>query len=255
MSRFATRGMGCARRWVSGVRGGVALAAAAAFVLAAAARLSAAEIERLGPCQPDTHEGLICGSGNGAARVIADTISPSKRLALAWRSPGAPPTEQPDDDEIELLLVRLSDGAVLSTQKGAFWDTGEMRANRRDQQAAWSPDSRLIVETYHSRFSTDSMTVFAIAPGDKASLSLDLLKIMDTAVRAELKRRVRNVEPYELYVQRVAIDRGGRIRALVDLWVPKDGPSATFAVAAAVTRKGDALAARVTSVRRSREKP
>lgn len=237
------------------MRRGLACIVAVAIVLAGAVPVVAAETAPLGPCQPDAHDGLTCGAGDGAARVIADTISPSKQLALAWRSTSGPPTEQPDDDDIELLLVRLSDGAVLSKQKGAFWDTGEMHANRRGETAAWSPDSRLLVETYHSRFSTDSMTVFAIAPADKASGSLDLLKIVEPAVRAELKRRVKNVEPYELFVQRIAIDRAGRIRALVDLWVPKDGPSATFAVTAAITRKDDALAARVTSVRRSREKP
>ena len=46
----------------------------------------------MGPCQPDSHESFICGSGNGAARVIGDTVSPSKRLALAWRGTKTPPT-------------------------------------------------------------------------------------------------------------------------------------------------------------------
>ena len=41
----------------------------------------------MGPCKPDKHDGLICGSGDGAARVIDDTTSPSKQLALAWRTP------------------------------------------------------------------------------------------------------------------------------------------------------------------------
>ncbi len=237
------------------MRCGLAGCAAAAVALTVAAPVAFAEPARLGPCQADAHDGLICGAGNGAARVIADTISPSKKLALAWRSKTGPPTEQPDDDDIELLLIRLSDGAVLASHGGAFWDTGEMHANRRTETAAWSPDSRLVVEHYDSRFSTDSMTVYAIAPGEQASVTLDLIKVIEPAVRAELRRRVRNVEPYELFVQRIAIDDRGTIRALVDLWVPKDGPSATFAVTAAVTRKGDALAARVTSVRRSREQP
>jgi hypothetical protein len=49
-----------------------------------------------GPCKPDQFYGLTCGDGPGAARVIDRTISPSKRLAFAWREPGKSPTEDPD---------------------------------------------------------------------------------------------------------------------------------------------------------------
>jgi hypothetical protein len=54
----------------------------------------------IGPCRPDQRSGLICGEGAGAARVIGGTISQSKRLALAWRSPGLP-TEEPYGRPIE----------------------------------------------------------------------------------------------------------------------------------------------------------
>jgi hypothetical protein len=234
------------------VRCGVALLAAAALVLMAAARLSAAEIGRLGPCRPDAHDGLTCGTGDGAARVLADTTSPSRRLALAWRTPGGPPTEEPDTDDLELLLIRLADGAILSKQKGAVWDTGEAHSNRQSEKATWSPDSRLMVETYETRFSTDGLTAYALGADDKAS-TLDLIKIMEPAVRAQHRRRVKDADGYEFYVQRIAVDNRGHVRALVQMWVPKDGPFAAFAVTAAVTRKGDALAARITSIRRSNE--
>jgi len=49
-----------------------------------------------------------------AAIVIRDTPSPSGRLALAWRTPEAPPTEEPDWDKIELPVLRVADGAVLA---------------------------------------------------------------------------------------------------------------------------------------------
>jgi hypothetical protein len=234
------------------MRRGVALVAAAAVVLAAVARLSAAGIERLGPCQPDTHEGLICGTGDGAARVIADTTSPSERLALAWRTPGGPPTEEPDTDDIELLLIRLSDGAILSRRKGEYWSTGETHSNRKEEKAAWSRDSRLMVETFDTRFSTDGVTVYGIGADDKVS-TLDLLKLMEPAVRAQLRRRVKSDDGYVFLIQRIGIDNRGRIRALVHLWVPKEGPFAAFFVTATVTRKGDALAARITAIRRSRQ--
>jgi hypothetical protein len=43
-----------------------------------------------GPCKPDQFNGLTCGDGPGAARVIEGTMSPSKQIAFAWREPGKP---------------------------------------------------------------------------------------------------------------------------------------------------------------------
>src|SRR5262245_57219253 len=69
----------------------------------------------VGPCKFDQKREIhICGEGNGAAIVFRDTLSPSERLGLAWRTPDAPPTEQPEDDKIELLILQLADGAVLA---------------------------------------------------------------------------------------------------------------------------------------------
>ncbi len=58
--------------------------------LLAAALPAHAEI---GPCQPDQFDSFICGSGEGAARIIEDTLSPDKTLAFAWRNPKAAPME------------------------------------------------------------------------------------------------------------------------------------------------------------------
>jgi hypothetical protein len=208
----------------------------------------------LGPCRPDQNEGLICGDGKGAARVIADTVSPSRRLALAWRAPGSAPTEPPDDgDDIERLVIRLADGAVLVRSKGDYWDTGETHVNRLQEHAAWSPDSRLMVESFDSRFSTDLVELHAISADDTASQRLDLLKIIQPATERQLKRTVKDASAYAFFLEKVTVDNRGVVRAAVQMWVPKDGPSASFAVTLAVTRKADKLAARVVVVRRTRE--
>jgi hypothetical protein len=73
-----------------------------------------------GPCLPDQSGGLTCGQGNGAARVVQGTISPSRRLAFARRSPSHPPTEDPTGDAIESVLIRLSDGTVLWSTDGDY---------------------------------------------------------------------------------------------------------------------------------------
>jgi hypothetical protein len=144
----------------------------------------------MGPCRPDDHDGIeksfVCGSGDGAARVIQKTISPSKRLALAWRDTGAPPTEQPgeDDPDIELLILRIKDGAILWKDKGAYWDTGDTHINNVFEKATWSPDSRLLIETFDSRYSSDAMNAFAFGANDAVTGPFDLRKGLDGAVRA-----------------------------------------------------------------------
>src|SRR6202042_2599135 len=77
----------------------------------------------MGPCRPATFD-LICGSGDGAARVIVKTISPSKRLAFAWRLADRPPTDRPaeGDPNLENLIIRIADGAVLARSHGSYWD-------------------------------------------------------------------------------------------------------------------------------------
>jgi hypothetical protein len=246
-------GTACARHRGSSMKRVAILLAAGAVLLSGASTLVADELGSFA-CRPDAHEGLTCGNGNGAARVIADTVSPSKRLALAWRSPSSPPTEDPDTDDLELLLIRLSDGVVLSKSKGAYWNTGEAHSNRIYEKAAWSPDSHLVVETYDTRFSTDGLTVTAIGPDDRPTAPLDLLKVMEPPVRAQLRRALKDDDGYVFSMHRIAIDNRGTIRALVQMWMPKDGPFKAFDVTAAIARKGDTLGARITSVRRSREK-
>jgi len=215
-----------------------------------------------GPCRPDAHGGLTCGQGAGAARVVDDTMSPSKRLAFAWRSPAGPPTENPDGGDVEILLIRLSDGAVLWKAPGEYWNTGEMRANRYDEAALWSPNSRFAVETLDFRWSTENLRVFAIGDGDKASV-LDLKAIMEPAVRKQLRRAVKNEPSYAFQIfgnvngeaPRLTIDDRGLVKALVLMTIPKQEPYAMFAVTFQVSQRNGALGAREVSVSRSRVKP
>jgi hypothetical protein len=211
----------------------------------------------MGPCKPDEkRDVMIFGGGNGAAIVIRDTPSPSKRLALAWRTPDAPPTKEPDDDKIELLVLRLADGAILSRSKTAYWDTGEMHVNRLEELASWSPSSRLLIRTFNSRFSTDNVEIYAFGADDAVTGPLDLLKIIGPAVRARLKLRGKNPDDFDFSLTEppnydekpLSIDDRGRIRADVMMWVPKKGPSYYYAVKARVARVKELLVARILSI-------
>jgi len=209
-----------------------------------------------GPCKPLEHtEVLICGSGDGAAIVIGDTTSPSGKLALGWRATDGPPTEQPDEDSIELLILRLADGAALYHAKGSYWDTGEMHVNRLQEKAAWSPNSRFMVRAFHSRFSTDDVDVFALGADDKVTGPFDLLKLLDSTARAKLKERVKDTDGYEFFLagmkdddKPVTVDNAGNIVAHVMFWIPKNGPFYYYTVKARTREVNGALDVRIVSI-------
>ncbi|WP_156433991.1 hypothetical protein [Bradyrhizobium retamae] len=105
-------------------------------------------------------------------RVFADTISPSKNYAFAWRSAQGLPSGQDVPADVENVLIRVTDGAVLTTLSGTHWETGEIRANRYELIAAWSPDSRAVVEVANSRWESDSFAYYLIHGA--AATKLDL---------------------------------------------------------------------------------
>ena len=115
-----------------------------------------------GPCKPDQFNGLTCGEGPGAPRVIEGTMSPSKQIAFAWREPGKPPTEEPDIYQVESMLLWLYSGTPLAISPGAYWDTGTAHANRYDFHAIWSPNSRYVIELLDFRWSTEALRVYSL---------------------------------------------------------------------------------------------
>src|SRR3954454_13976285 len=70
-------------------------------------------------CLADQHGGTVCGEGKSAARVFADTTSPSRKYAFAWRSAeGLPSGRDLPSNSVENVLIRLMDGAVLTKLGG-----------------------------------------------------------------------------------------------------------------------------------------
>jgi hypothetical protein len=203
-----------------------------------------------GPCLPDQAGGLTCGEGPGAARVVEGTISPSKRLAFAWRVPGRPLAEAPDAD-VESLLIRLSDGAVLSSAPGQYWRTGGAMANHIDEGAVWSPNSRFAIEVTDAKWSTEDLRLYAIGADDKV-LVLDLKAIIEPAVRKQLRQVVKNESTYTFSAFGLAVDNRGLVEATVLMQIPKEERDIAFTVTLLVVHKDGTLVARDVSVRRSR---
>jgi len=238
---------------------GFCLAALWLLVLAPASPVGA----ETGPCVSDQAGVMTCGQGPGAARVVDGTTSPSKRLAFAWRAPGRSPTEPPDVTgdgrfTVESVLIRLSDGAVLSSAKGMYWRTDDSRANHMTEEVAWSPNSRLAIEEQDSKWSTDILRLYAIQADDKV-LVLDLQKIIEPAVRKRLRQFGKNDGDYTFSVAAAdgslpTVDDSGRVRVPVLMQIPKQDGYLYLDVTLQVSRKNGALSAGDVSVRRSRTK-
>jgi hypothetical protein len=211
-----------------------------------------------GLCVPAKADVIVCGQGPGAARVVDGTTSPSKRLAFAWRVPGRSPTEPPDQTgdsmfTVESVLIRLADGAVLSSAKGEYWRTGDLQANHIDETVAWSPNSGLAVEVQDSKWSTDVIRLYAIGGDDKA-LVLDLQKIIEPAVRAQLRKLGKNDRIYTFSIEQPTVDDSGHVQTPVLMQIPKQDGDLSFDVTLQVSQKSGSLSAGDVSVRRSRTK-
>lgn len=204
----------------------------------------------MGPCAPDSQGWLICGSGDGAAQVIIKTISPSKRLAFAWRLADRPPTDRPgeSDPNLENLIVQLEDGAVLAKSHGSYWDLGTKIA-REYMFAAWSPDSRLMIKVEQSaRFASAELFSFT---GDEVALGpLEVVNIIRLAVLAQMQG-VKEASNYQLLFTSkpaMTIDDQGLLHAGVFTRDQDSVDGPVYDVTLQVTRTAGSLDAKVVSV-------
>jgi hypothetical protein len=202
-------------------------------------------------CVADQHGDLVCGEGKAAMRVVADTTSPSKNYAFAWRSEqGLPPGGDLPPSGVENLLIRIADGAVLAKLGGQYWATGEMRANRYDLLAAWSPDSRSVVEVANSRWDSDTFAYYRIEGA--TATKLDLRAVVEPVLTARLPPRNREGNAFRVHEDLpVTLDARGRLRFTAMLYVPKGETSNDYVVQVNIRDRGGKLSAQVVSVRRA----
>jgi hypothetical protein len=228
------------------------IAVAVVLSLAALASAPSNAAAEMGPCMPDDHGSLACGNGDGAARVVPKTRSPSNRLALAWRLTNKPPSYRPNenDPDLESLIVRVEDGAILVKSPGTYWDIGERTAKEQYLSAAWSPDSRLLIRTAGIRDVSDSAELFAFAEDDSIVGPFDLAKVLDLAVRAQMKG-VKDADKYVFgfsYKPELTIDDQGLIHASVYVAARDSGDGPIYNLTAQVTHAANSLDAKVLSV-------
>ncbi|NOJ48154.1 hypothetical protein [Bradyrhizobium archetypum] len=200
-------------------------------------------------CVVDQHGGLVCGEGKAAMRVFADTTSPSKNYAFAWRSEQGLLLGRDIPDKVENVLIRIADGTVLAKLGGEYWETGEMRANRYELVAAWSPDSRSVIEVANSRWDSDSFAYYRI-DGETAT-KLDLRALVEPVMTARLPPRNRQGNSFRVRTDRpLTLDERGRARFTAMLYVPKSETSNDYQVQVNVRTTGGKPSAQVVSMRR-----
>ena len=199
-------------------------------------------------CIADQRGGLVCGTGKGALRVFADTTSPSKTYAFAWRTAQGLPSGRDIPNDVENVLIRVTDGAVLATLGGTYWETSEIRANRYELMAAWSPDSRAVIEVANSRWDSDSFAYYRI---DGATATrLDLRALVEPVMTARLPPRNRQGNSFRVREDLpVTLDARGRLRFTAMLYMPKGETSNDYKVLVNVRTQGGKPSAQVVSVR------
>ena len=213
-------------------------------IVALAALPARAEV---GPCKADTPEMMLCGSGVGAARTIPETLSPDKTIAFAWHAPGSEP-DIVEDFENEWLLIRVADGAVLARAPSDFFQTPKLRANHRHETAIWSPDSRMVVRQYDTRYDTEAFTLYRIDGKGALAGETELLKLVEPAVRAKAKGRGRDIASYAFAIADTTPKFGGdgKLSFGASLIVPKTDVDYEFEVVMTLGRDGRA---RLVSIR------
>ena len=210
----------------------------------------------MGPCSEMSQDNFYCGEGVGAARTIPKTISPSHRLALAWRLTNRPPTVKPyeGDPDLESLIVRISDGAVLVKSHGVYWDLGDRYAPHRYVGAAWSPDSHFLVRTLGARDVSDSADLFAFAGESGVTGPFNLITTIERAARAAIEGK-EAADKYLLnfsYQPQLTIDNQGLLHANVFLTARDSTDEQVYELTARVTQSANSFDATVLSVSRYR---
>ena len=172
-----------------------------------------------------------------------------RNLRLPGAAPGGLPSGSDIPPGVENVLVRLSDGAVIAKLGGEYWATGEMRASRYDLLAAWSPDSRAVIEVANSRWESDAFTHYLI---DGATVTkFDLRTLVEPAMKAKLPARKRESYSFRVLDEPpVTLDVRGRARFKASVYVPKADASLDYKVQVDISSKNGKTSARIVSMQR-----
>ena len=156
-------------------------------------------------------------------------------------------------------MIRLSDGAVLSSAKGMYWRTGEL-AGEPYRLKRW-PGPRTAASPSKSRIPSGARIFFAFTRSRRTiRCSFSTYKsIIEPAVRKRLRQLSKNDGDYTFSVAAAdgslpTVDDSGLVRVPVLMQIPKHDGYLYLDVTLQVSQKNGALSAGDVSVRRSRTK-
>ena len=207
-------------------------------------------VAELGPCKADAQQTPLCGSGKGAARVVHDTISTDKKS----RWPGVIPTRTP------LPSPRTTATSSCYHPPRRWRRAGESRyrnfrnpgqyANRREEYAIWSPDSRMLIRQYDIRFGTDVYRLYRIGADGALSGEIDLDKMIEDAVYARLQKIGRKRDDYSMFYTKNGSTLGndGTLRFKVVAFIVKKDREVDYDVVIEVTPGATPLRARIVKI-------
>jgi len=192
---------------------------------------------------------MFCGSGAGAVRTLYKTTSPSGRLAFGWRLTDRLPTVVPEENDpnLENILVRIGDGAILAKSHGSYWDLGTKIA-KAHVSAAWSPDSHLALKV-EQRVGFASAELFAFSDDDTAIGPFELVGLLKAALLAKMQVAANHTDYSLLFFSHptMTIDAQHRIHFVVCTALHgTDGP--LYEATIGVARNSNALAANIESL-------
>ena len=90
-----------------------------------------------------------------------------------------------NDPNLENIVMRIGDGAILAKSNGSYWSLGTKIA-KAHVSAAWSPDSHLAVKV-EQRSESASSELFAFDQSDAATGPFELVGVIKPVVLSQME--------------------------------------------------------------------
>jgi hypothetical protein len=180
-----------------------------------------------------------------AILVLPLSEAPAETGPAPWAAiPCSAAVPKENDANLENVVVRIGDGAILAQSHGAYWDLGTKIAKAR-VAAAWSPDSRIAVKV-EQREESASAELFAFSDDDTAIGPFELADLLKPALLAKMQATA-NPADYNLvffFRPAITIDDQNRIHLVLCAALDgTDGPR--YEATIGVPRTGNILAAKI----------
>ncbi|OJU30244.1 MAG: hypothetical protein BGN91_06685 [Nitrobacter sp. 62-13] len=211
------------------------------MVLGALLSLSPLAARAAEPCTHET-ETIVCRNETRTIRVIADSTSPSARYAIGWIVPSAVAAKEfernPEDGSLALpggepenVIVRLRDGAVISTMQSKHFGD-HARYNHREIITIWSTDERLLLVWSNDKWETLASEALRLDGRGELTGRDDVLALVRRIGKERLSRRTGtdDADLHEPLILKERLHGTSRIDVVTALITPGSENGFTFTI-------------------------